>query len=59
MENEDFNQTKEQKYTPQTIEVPNIPGMGAVKVRWIVSGKVDKVTVEVDSRKGGLISKTE
>lgn len=59
VENEDFNQTKEQKYTPQTIEVPNIPGMGFVKVRWIVSGKVDKVTVEVDSRKGGLISKTE
>jgi cell division protease FtsH len=57
--NEDFNLTKEQKYTPQTIEVPTIPGMGTVKVRWIVSGKVDKVTVEVDSRKGGVVSLTE
>jgi hypothetical protein len=57
--NEDFNLTKEQKFTPQTIEVPTIPGMGAVKVRWIVSGKVDKVTVEVDSRKGGVTSLTE
>jgi hypothetical protein len=36
VENEDINLTKEQKYTPQTIEVSNISGMSAVKVRWIV-----------------------
>lgn len=57
VENEDFNLTKEQKYTPSTVEVANIPGMDAVKVRWIVKGKVDKAVVEVDSRKGGIVSK--
>lgn len=31
---------------------------GSVKVRWIVRGKADKYTVEVDSRKGGTTSKT-
>jgi Zinc carboxypeptidase len=30
----------------------------SVKVRWIVKGKADKYTVEVDSRKGGVVSKT-
>jgi hypothetical protein len=29
-----------------------------VKVRWIVRGKADKWTIEVDSRKGGVITKT-
>ncbi|MDI9857691.1 M14 family metallopeptidase [Flectobacillus roseus] len=58
VENEDINLTKEQKYTPQTIEVSNISGMSAVKVRWIVKGKLDKATVEVDSQKGGLTSKS-
>lgn len=33
-------------------------GGNSVKVRWIVKGKADKWTVEVDSRKGGVISKT-
>jgi hypothetical protein len=31
----------------------------AVKVRWIVRGKADKYTVEVDSRKGGVVTKTQ
>ena len=31
----------------------------SVKVRWIVKGKAtDKYTIEIDSRKGGLVSKT-
>ncbi|MFN4144570.1 MAG: M14 family metallopeptidase [Runella sp.] len=74
VENEDLGITKEQKRNPQTIEVPNIPGTvtsgggggpfgggasnPAIKVRWIVRGKADKYTVEVDSRKGGIVSKT-
>ncbi|MFN3380938.1 MAG: peptidase M14, partial [Runella zeae] len=75
VENEDLGLTKEQKYTPQTIEVKNIPGTvsggggggmfgggaggnNAVKVRWIVKGKADKWTVEVNSRKGGIVTKT-
>ena len=33
-------------------------GGNTVKVRWIVKGKADKWTVEVDSRKGGVITKT-
>ena len=77
VENEDLGLTREQKYNPQTIEVPNLPGTvgggfgggggpfgggaggNAVKVRWIVKGKADKWTVEVDSRKGGIVSKTQ
>jgi len=58
VENEDTNLTKEQINNPQTIAVPSIPGMGVVKVRWIVKGKSDKFTVEIDSKKGGLVSKT-
>jgi len=77
VENDDLGLTREQKYNPQTIEVPNLPGTvgggfgggggpfgggaggNAVKVRWIVKGKADKWTVEVDSRKGGIVSKTQ
>lgn len=58
VENEDFNVTKEQRNRPEKLEVRNIPGMGAVKVRWIIKGKLDKATVEVDSMKGGLVTKT-
>ncbi|MDR6562492.1 MULTISPECIES: M14 family metallopeptidase [unclassified Arcicella] len=58
VENEDTNLTKEQLNNPQTISVPSIPGMGTVKVRWIVKGKSNKFTVEIDSKKGGLVSKT-
>ncbi|HEY8388865.1 MAG TPA: M14 family metallopeptidase [Parasegetibacter sp.] len=56
VENADFNHTTEQKHNPQTLEVANIPGMGAVKVKWIVSGSADKAVIEVDSRKGGLVT---
>ncbi|WP_128547997.1 M14 family metallopeptidase [Larkinella soli] len=58
VENEDLNITREQRNNPATIEVPNIPGMGFVKVRWLVKGG-GKYTVEVDSRKGGLAQKTQ
>jgi hypothetical protein len=56
VENEDFNLTKEQKTEPSKIAVENIPGMGFVKVRWIVKGKVEGSTLEVDSAKGGIVS---
>lgn len=52
VENRDLNLTREQKINPSVIEVANIPGMGSVTVRWIVSGKPG--TVKVDSKKGGI-----
>ena len=56
VENEDLNLFTEQKYRPEQIEVPNISGMGSVKVRWIVKGNPSNATVEVSSAKGGLVS---
>lgn len=56
VENRDLNLTTEQKNNPATIEIDNIPGMGAVTVRWIVSGG-SKYSIKVDSRKGGVITK--
>ncbi len=57
VENEDFNLTNEQKYMPEQIEVPNIPGMEAVKVRWIVNGNPKGAKVVVDSKKGGVVER--
>ncbi len=54
VENADFNIVKEQKHNPQKMEVKNIPGMGTVKVRWIVSGG-GNYSIKVDSAKGGLV----
>lgn len=54
VENADFNVVKEQKHNPQKMEVENIPGMGTVKVRWIVSGG-GNYSIKVDSAKGGLV----
>ncbi len=53
IENADMNLTTEQKNNPQTIEVPNIPGLGSVTVKWIVQGG-GKYAVSVDSKKGGI-----
>ncbi|GHB30324.1 M14 family metallopeptidase [Mongoliitalea lutea] len=55
VENEDFNKLAEQKVNPEKISVDNIPGMGAVKVRWIVSGN-SNYSITVDSAKGGKAS---
>ncbi|MGY6742027.1 MAG: M14 family metallopeptidase [Cecembia sp.] len=55
VEDEDFNKLKEQKVNPEKLEVDNFPGMGAVKVRWIVSGGRN-FSIEVDSAKGGKAS---
>ena len=54
---EDNNVCKEQVKNPQRIEVENIPGNSAVKVRWIVKGG-NKFTVRVESVKGGHTSGT-
>jgi len=55
--NDDMNLTKEQSYNPDQIEISNIPGMSAVRVRWIVSGNND-YTIIVDSDKGGRVEWT-
>jgi hypothetical protein len=46
---------REQKYQPQKIGLDLIEGMGTVHLRWIVDGK-PPYQVEIDSKKGGLIS---
>lgn len=56
VENRDLNLTKERKNNPTTLEVNNIPGMGIVTVRWIVSG-AKGYNIKVDSRKGGVVSR--
>jgi hypothetical protein len=58
VQNRDLNITTEQKVKPEALEVENIPGMGTVTVRWIVQGS-GKFTISVDSRKGGVASRTK
>jgi len=55
VEDDDFNKVKEQVHSPETIKVPNIPGMETVKVRWIISGGRN-YKINVDSAKGGKAS---
>jgi hypothetical protein len=55
VDNADFNKLSEQKINPEKIAVANIPGMGAVKVRWIVTGS-GNYSINVDSAKGGKAS---
>jgi len=55
VENEDMKRYSEQQYSPEKIAVENIPGMSAVKVRWIVSSG-NNYTINVDSAKGGKAS---
>jgi len=47
-----FRRQTEQKEQPQRVEIPNIGGMDAVYVRWIVAGQ-PAGTVSLDSVKGG------
>jgi hypothetical protein len=56
VDNPDMNITREQKTHPEVLEVANIPGMGTVTVRWIISGG-KKFTIKVDSAKGGVVTK--
>ena len=57
VENADLGLTTEQTNNPATIEVKNIPGQGVVTVRWIVQG-TGKYTITVDSKKGGVVKKS-
>ncbi|WP_133555399.1 M14 family metallopeptidase [Algoriphagus boseongensis] len=52
VEDEDRNKFKEQKSSPEKIAVENIPGMSAVKVKWIVSSG-SNYSISVNSAKGG------
>lgn len=57
VDNDDFGVTTEQQTkTPEKIRVENIPGIGNVKVRWIVKDK-KKIKITVDSAKGGIVSR--
>lgn len=56
VEDRDMNRAREQKNNPQVIEVDNIPGLGSVTVRWIVSGGKNYM-IKVDSRKGGVTAR--
>jgi hypothetical protein len=55
VEDEDFNKLAEQKMSPERIAVANVPGMSAVKVKWIVSSG-SNYSITVDSAKGGKAS---
>ncbi|MEK0441540.1 MAG: hypothetical protein RL403_518, partial [Bacteroidota bacterium] len=55
VEDEDMKKYTEQIASPERIAVANIPGMGAVKVRWIVSS-TQNMSITVDSAKGGKAS---
>jgi len=55
VEDADFNKLAEQKMSPERIAVVNVPGMSAVKVKWIVSS-ASNYSITVDSAKGGKAS---
>ncbi|MBA4302177.1 MAG: peptidase M14 [Cyclobacterium sp.] len=55
VEDEDMKKFKEQKASPEKMAVENVPGMGAVKVKWIVSS-ASNYSITVDSAKGGKAS---
>jgi murein tripeptide amidase MpaA len=52
LENQYTGEVKEQKLNPEKIKIENIPGMGAVYVRWIIEGR-GPFTVTISSAKGG------
>jgi hypothetical protein len=51
-----FESYREQKRNPRVLAVPNVPGMGFTKVRWIVRGTPANWNIEVNSLKGGLVT---
>jgi hypothetical protein len=55
VEDPDMKKYKEQIHSPEKMAVANIPGMGAVQVRWIVSS-AQNMSITVDSAKGGKAS---
>jgi hypothetical protein len=46
VQNEDLNLFTEQKFSPETIAVANIEGMGNVKVRWIIKGNPSELLLK-------------
>lgn len=58
VENRDLNLIREQKNNPAQMEVENIPGMGAVTIRWIINGGKG-YSIKVNSKKGGVTSKSK
>ncbi|PHN01654.1 M14 family metallopeptidase [Flavilitoribacter nigricans] len=55
-----MNRTEEQESNPAQISVPNISGMDAVTVRWIVKARPGAdYTITVDSMKGGVVSRSK
>ncbi|WP_205500730.1 M14 family metallopeptidase [Rufibacter psychrotolerans] len=57
LENGPPGKATEQKLNPARLEVPNIPGRGTVKVRWTVLAHKPNLTVEVNSKKGGIVTR--
>jgi hypothetical protein len=53
-----FKRVDAVKRRPERVEIPTIPGLGAVRVQFIVSGK-GRFEVSVDSAKGGLLSREQ
>lgn len=51
-ENPFYENAKEQKHRPQSLQIATIPGMGAAYVRWIVRGR-GPFTITAESLKGG------
>ena len=47
-----FRDAKEQKHQPGEVRIANVPGMGAVYVRWLVEGP-GPYTINIRSIKGG------
>jgi len=52
VENPLLDVAREQKHQPDRIRVETIPGMGTVKLRWIVQGN-GEISVTAESVKGG------
>lgn len=51
-----FESYREQKLNPDKLEVANIPGLGYVRLRWIVKGNPSNWNIEVNSQKGGVVT---
>lgn len=56
MSNPDLQVGNEQYTEPESLRIRNIPGMGSVHLRWVVSGNPGEINIVVDSQKGGLVS---
>jgi hypothetical protein len=53
-----FKKVEAVERRPERVEVSSIPGMGTVRIQFVVSGN-GKFTVTVDSAKGGLLEATQ